>query len=352
MSPFREASAVSARRPTGMKKSNLLLAALGLAVFFFTASQLGWQSIWEQLRRIGWAILLVAAMRTGSQLLFALAWAWTIPASARRVPFFDLFRIRLAGEAINYLIPSGTFGGEPLKAKLLSPSIGLANGLAGVAVGKFSQILAQLVVMVAGGLFASFTLSVPSDVKAAMFAALAVIGVGLGAIYVGQRRGMFGWLAQHLVRLRVGGRFIEPRIEKLRKLDLIISEIHTGQPGKFAASLAFNALGWLGGAVEVFVVLWLLGTPRSAGTAFVIETMSLIISAALFLVPWQAGTQEAGKALIFGLCGLSPASGFAVGLIQRLRDMIWAGIGLLCLATFRDDDSRPGVPSKSRLRFL
>ena len=99
-----------------MKKSNLLLAALGLAVFFFTASQLGWQNIWEQLRRIGWAILLVAAMRTGSQLLFTLAWAWTIPASARRVPFFDLFRIRLAGEAINYLIPSGTFGGEPLKA--------------------------------------------------------------------------------------------------------------------------------------------------------------------------------------------------------------------------------------------
>jgi hypothetical protein len=84
----------------------------------------------------------------------------------------------------------------------------------------------------------------------------------------------------------------------------------------------------------------------------VIETMLLIISAVLFLIPWQAGTQEAGKALIFGLCGLSPASGFAVGFIQRLRDMIWAGIGLLCLATFRDDDFRPGDPSKSRLRFL
>jgi hypothetical protein len=36
-------------------------------------------------------------------------------------------------------------------------------------------------------------------------------------------------------------------------------------------SVASNALGWLGGAVEVFGVLWLLGTLRSAGTAFVIE---------------------------------------------------------------------------------
>lgn len=107
-------------------------------------------------------------------------------------------------------------------------------------------------------------MNVPPDVKAAMFAGLAVIGVGLGAIYVSQRRGMFGWLAQHLVRMRIGRRFIEPGIEKLRKLDRIISEIHTGQPAKFAASVAFNALGWLGGAVEPFVVLWLLGTPRNA----------------------------------------------------------------------------------------
>ena len=87
----------------------------------------------------------------------------------------------------------------------------------------------------------------------------------------------------------------------------------------------------------MFLVLILFDTPRSAGTAFMIDALSLIISAALFLVPWQAGTQEAGKALMFGLCGLSPASGFALGLIQRLRDLIWAGIGLLCLATFRDD---------------
>ena len=152
-----------------MKKFNFLLAVLGVAVFFLTASRLGWENIWEQIEKIGWAILLVAAMRTASQFLFTFAWAWTIPSSARRVPFFELFRIRLAGEAINYLIPSGTLGGEPLKANLLSPSIGLANGLACVAVGKFSQVLAQLIVMVAGGLFASFTLNVPPDVKTAMF---------------------------------------------------------------------------------------------------------------------------------------------------------------------------------------
>jgi glycosyltransferase 2 family protein len=329
-----------------MKRFNLLLGALGLTIFFFTAIHLGWENIWDQIQKIGWAILLVAAMRSVSQVLFTVAWAWTIPSSARRVPFLDLFRIRLAGEAINYLIPSGTFGGEPLKAKLLSPSIGLANGVACVAVGKFSQVLAQLIVMGVGGLLASFTLNVPSDVKVAMFAALSVIALGLGVIYAGQRRGMFGWLAQHLIRLRVG-RLVEPRIEKLRKLDRIIGEIHSGQPAKFSASVGFNSLGWLGGAVELFVVLWLLGTRRSPGTAFVIESMSLIISAVLFVVPWQAGTQEAGKALIFGLCGLSPASGFAVGLIQRLRDMIWAVIGLLCLATFRDDKVEPDEPGNS-----
>ncbi len=117
-------------------------------------------------------------------------------------------------------------------------------------------------------------------------------------------------------------------------------------------SVASNALGWLGGAVEVFVVLGLLGTPRRAGTAFVIGTMSLIISARS--IPHPVAGRDAGSRQG---AHLRPLRAFAS---QRIRcrfhsasaDMIWAGIGLLCLATFRDDDFRPGDPSKSRLRFL
>ena len=321
-----------------VKKLKIFFGLLGLGLFILTASELGWKSIGAQLESLGWAIVVVTAMRTVSQIAFTIGLGLTLPESERRIRFFRLFCVRLAGEALNYLIPAGTVGGEPVKAKLLSSSIGLANAIAGVAVGKFSQIVAQLLVMVCGAFYAAFALNLPGDVKIAMFAALAVIAVGLAILYAGQRMGMFGWAGRLLARVPLGHRFIEGRFAQLAKLDAIILEIHGNPRGKFPISLVANMCGWLGGAVETYVVLWMLGTPRSLGTAFIIEALSLIISAALFIVPWQAGTQESGKALVFGLCGLSPAAGFAVGIVMRLRDLIWVGAGLIALALFREPE--------------
>jgi hypothetical protein len=46
----------------------------------------------------------------------------------------------------------------------------------------------------------------------------------------------------------------------------------------------------------------------------------------------RAGTQEAGKALAFALLGLNPVQGLAAGVICRIRELIWAFIGLAILA--------------------
>jgi hypothetical protein len=94
-----------------MKKFNLLLAALGVAVFLHSLG-LGWESIWEQIENRCHSAGGSHANHEPVPVHFA---GHDHSSSARRVPFFELFRIRLAGEAINYLIPSGTLGGEPSK---------------------------------------------------------------------------------------------------------------------------------------------------------------------------------------------------------------------------------------------
>jgi hypothetical protein len=52
----------------------------------------------------------------------------------------------------------------------------------------------------------------------------------------------------------------------------------------------------------------------------------------MFSVPLRAGTQEAGKALVFALLGLNPVQGLAAGVICRIRELTWAFIGLAILA--------------------
>jgi len=66
--------------------------------------------------RIGWgwaAILLLSGLREGAR---ALAWTQTLERPAR-LSLLDAFRARLAGEALNTLLPMGFVVGEPAKAE-------------------------------------------------------------------------------------------------------------------------------------------------------------------------------------------------------------------------------------------
>lgn len=333
-----------------MKKFNVLLAALGFVVFFYTFARLGWHNVATHLQAMGWGIVLVAALRLFSQSLFTYSWRWTFPHGTPSLPFWLLFRVRLAGEAINYLIPSASMGGEPVKAHLLKKHLPLSQALASVTVAKYSFILAQLVIMVLGSVSVLATVPLPPVMKFWILLPLAVISLGLGVLYIGQRRGMMGWLSSHLVRWKWDKGFLKSRLEKITRLDQSIAAIYRQQAHHFLLSCLLNMVGWAEGVVEVFLILLLLGLPASWHTAFLVESMSLIINATFFFVPWQAGTQESGKVLIFQILGLGPAAGFALGIIRRIRELLWAGLGLLCLATLKENDERRTMNDELWLR--
>ena len=323
------------------------MAGLGLAVFLVTLSKLDLKDIAEKLEPFGWGLLAAIAMRSFRQTIFTYAWYWAFPERERKVPFRKLLQARLAGEAINYLIPSGTMGGEPVKAQMLQPYLSMANSLASVTVAKYSFILAQLFIMLLGGTVVLLTKELPQSLVWGLILSLAIITLGLAVIYYGQRLGMFERLSRILLLWRAGQRYLLPRLEKIKELDLAISSFHARQGKDFLISLGLNVIGWTEGIVEVYLILLFVGLPASLTLAFVIESMSLVISAAFFFVPWQAGTQEAGAVLIFQLAGLGPATGFALALVRRLTDLIWAGIGLVCLAI-----SSYGRPLQARYRIL
>ena len=50
------------------------------------------------------------------------------------------------------------------------------------------------------------------------------------------------------------------------------------------------------------------------------------------LVPARLGVFEAGLAVSANMLDLDPAAGVAVGLVRRLIDILWVGIGLALLA--------------------
>ena len=59
------------------------------------------------------------------------------------------------------------------------------------------------------------------------------------------------------------------------------------------------------------------------------------------VVPAKVGTQEGGKVLLFALLGMDPARGLTVGVVRRIRELAYAGLGLAALGLLT---ARPAPP--------
>jgi hypothetical protein len=67
----------------------------------------------------------------------------------------------------------------------------------------------------------------------------------------------------------------------------------------------------------------------------------VLIDGILFFVPGKVGTQEGGKVLLFATLGLDPARGLTVGVVRRIRELTYAGVGLAALGALT---VRPTTP--------
>jgi hypothetical protein len=85
------------------------------------------------------------------------------------------------------------------------------------------------------------------------------------------------------------------------------------------------------GAAEVYLILRWAATPVDWQTALALETGAVLIDGMLFFVPAKVGTQEGGKVVVFAALGLNPARGLTVSIVRRLRELTYAGVGLIAL---------------------
>jgi hypothetical protein len=62
------------------------------------------------------------------------------------------------------------------------------------------------------------------------------------------------------------------------------------------------------------------------------------------MIPAKLVSQEGGKALILAMLGYPADVGFAIGLLRRVKEMVWVLLGLTTLAAHRLLTERPEVP--------
>ena len=311
---------------------------IGIGLFAWILAHADLAAVWRQVRHFRWEFGLIFLFYAVIFGLDTLGWQFALTRrSQRRVRWSSLFRMRLAGEAVNYVTPTGTIGGEPIKAILLSRRHGipLADGMASVVIAKTTLVFSMLLFVLAGIAVTVATQTMDRVVFRWVWRVLPVLSLLLVLFLLAQflqpfRRGSS--LAHGVslwARLPRLSEWLKRAMDKVQGWDRAILSFYRQSPGSVLWSLGFHFLGWLAGAVEVYLILRLLGIPVSPATAFSMEALWVLLKTVAFMIPGSLGASEGILLLVCGGLGVSAVPGLALGLLRRAREVLWVGLGFL-----------------------
>ena len=315
----------------------LFLLVVGLITLVLIVWHIGPGAIYDAASQLGTAALLVLLIP--SLIMYVVegyGWKVTLGPSAKNIPFWRLLAIRTAGEVVNMTTPTAYVGGEPLKAHLLKKhQVPMVEGLASVIIAKTTMTIAEVLFILLGIALGMWLLGGNDSSAQTVAAGLLSVGLlafGTAAFVFVQRQGLFTWLLQFLRKIGLKIAYLEAREEQLRSLDRTILDFYRHHRPAFCASTGLFFLGWMAEALEVYVIIYYLGGPAMTLSAISIGALSVFIKGGTFFIPGSLGAQDGGNVLLLTAFGYSEVTGITFALLRRFRELVWIGLGLLCLA--------------------
>lgn len=294
---------------------------LGLATFLYLLWTFNPSRVWAHLLAFGWGFAVLLPFQIFDHMLNACGWKLAFPHErSSGVRFWDLVRVRIAGDGVNYLTPSANLGGEFVRPGMLKSDLPADVKVTSVLVAKVTQSVGQAFFILSGLGYLLHAHLFQFEGRQATYGAF-----GVGGILFGITVGVCLLLMQPPPWFQ--SRF-PAAVEKSAPVRALLRSYLRKHPGRFFGSIACFMVGYGWGAAEVWIICHFLGLNVSLETALSIEFLSNLVDALAFWVPAKVGTQEAGKTAIFAGLGLSAELGFTLGVVRHVRELTWAGLGL------------------------
>ena len=330
----RSSASGPSRGERALRVAERLVIAIGIILFGILIARLGVDSVLANLRMVGWGIVLIIAAEILAFVFTTLGWLAVFPGGGHLPSFGQLLLARVAGDSANYLTPTATMGGEFVRVRMLQGQAPVAPLVASVMVARFTQTVGLFVFVTGGLLLVVDDTRLPAGAKWGILGGLTLFAAVLAGLLLMQRRGLLSPALRRAERWPAL-RFLAPLRSPVEQIDAEMARVHRESTGRIVLSSASFLLGYVGGSIESYLILWFFGIPVSLKLALAVEVLGVALNNLMFFVPLRAGTQEAGKALVFAVLGLDPAQGLAAGVICRIRELTWAFVGLVILARSR-----------------
>ena len=324
-----------------------LLTAGGFLLLAYLVQKIGLGEIAANLKKFGYWFLVICLLGTGWLFFQSLSWNIIQRILFRKVPLMKFFRIKIIGESLNTLLPSASIGGDAVRTMLVGKLIPLREGIPAILVDKTVEFIGGMVFMGTGLLLTFITGQVPEAFMMPGILCVAITLLGIALLIVIQFIGLNRMLLTVTRLFPSWNRSIKARQQPLQELDANLRYLYTQSSGRLLAAGLLHFLGRIMGAFEVWLILYVLDIPLGPVDAVFIAAMVTVVNTIFFLMPGQWGVSEGAHALLLQSLGFHPGLGLSVGIIRRLRRLVFVGIGLLLFQMEKSEQGHATIPKEA-----
>jgi glycosyltransferase 2 family protein len=306
-----------------------MLALAGLLLGTALIGWFGFGRVIAGVQRVGWQdFALIVGWQLVLFVVLGLAWDAIVPAREARRPWVFVWG-RMVRDASANCLPFSQVGGFVFGARAATlHRVSWSLATASTVVDVTAEFLAQLAFTAIGlGILLArapdSSLAVPLEVGLGL-----AVAAGVALIWLQQAAApLFASLGR-----RIAGRWFEDAQDRVQVLQAELSLIY-GHTARLAIGFTGHLIGWIGTGVAGWIAYRALGVPIDFDDALAIEALLAAAAAAAFLVPVNAGVQEAGYAGLGAIFGVPPELSLGVSLIRRARDVA-VGVPILLVWQF------------------
>jgi hypothetical protein len=272
-----------------------------------------------QLRAMRIALPIVMTLSVLRLFLQSATWSASLKGENVAVNTTKLIGVRLASQSMGYLTVLGPVISEPMKIKLLGTSSEptITATCLDTGVYWFSSALVAISGIVCLPLIAAHgaTYHWTPVIVALTFAVFAIT----------RRKPILAGVVRAL------GRRAPTWLARAEECETSIRTYRLEQPALVSRMFWIGVACQLLVASEVVVVLWSLHLPIHFSAVMAIEAVTRALKLASGCVPARVGFDEGGAVSAFAVVGFSPMLGLDLALTRRVRDLLWALMGILWL---------------------
>ncbi len=312
-----------------MKRLPLILALVGLLIVLVLVGYFGVENVTAAIGQVGWGEFgVIVLWQFVLFVVLGLAWDVIAPREMLRRPWV-LIWARMVRDASTNCLPFSQLGGFVFGTRAATlHGMKWHTATASIVVDVTAEFLAQIAFAAIG--LGILVAHVPDSALA-----LPVV-IGLGVALVGCV--VFFFLQQGAAPLfsklgkRIAGRWFDDAHDRVAVLQAELSLIY-GHTPRLIIGFLLHLAGWIGTGAAGWIAFQALGVQIGFLDVLAIEALLSALAAAAFLVPVNAGVQEAGYAGLGMIFGVPPEMSIAVSLLRRGRDVV-VGIPILLIWQF------------------